>query len=82
MIEPVVIPWHRSSRCSSESACAEVAWTRSTGCESGSCAEVAAEPDRVLVRNSRRPHVVVEFDAAEWAAFLNGVTEGEFRVPQ
>lgn len=58
--------WRRSTRCSSESA----------------CVEVAIEPGRVQMRNSQRPDAVVEFDADEWATFLNGVTEGEFRAPQ
>lgn len=66
--------WRRSSWCESGS-CAEVAWTRSTYCD---CAEVAVKPDQVLVRNSQRPDVVVEFDVDEWTAFIHGAQMGEF----
>ena len=55
-------------------------WRTSSRCDTGSCVAVALEPDRVLVRNSQRPDVVVEFDTKEWAAFIHGAKEGEFDV--
>lgn len=58
----------------------EPTWRRSTRCGSGSCAEVVVESGRVLVRNSRRPDVVVEFDRDEWTAFLAGAEAGEFQL--
>ena len=54
-------------------------WRRSSRCDTGSCVEVDLTPDRVRVRNSQAPDVVVEFDAEEWAAFVAGVEVGEFR---
>ena len=72
--------WRRSSSCESGN-CAEVlVWRTSSSCDTGTCVAVVIEPDRVLVRNSQRPDVVVEFDAAEWTAFINGAKEGEFDV--
>ena len=53
-------------------------WLRSSHCDTGSCVEVHIAPDRVLVRNSQQPDVVVEFDPAEWRVFVAGVLDGEF----
>jgi len=62
MIEPVVIPWRRSSRCSSESA----------------CVEVLVEPGHVSLRSTQQRDRIVRFTADEWAAFAEGVRAGEF----
>lgn len=53
-------------------------WRRA--CESNACVEVGAGGDRILVRNSTRPDLVVEFTPVEWAAFLAGVRRGEFDI--
>jgi uncharacterized protein DUF397 len=50
-------------------------WRRSRRCTSGNCVEVARLDDRVLVRNSADPEVVVTFSRAEWDAFLAGADE-------
>jgi Domain of unknown function (DUF397) len=56
----------------------DVRWHRSTRCNSGTCAEVAADGADVWVRNSQRPETVATFDAGEWAAFVAGIKDGEF----
>lgn len=53
---------------------------RSSTCEASACAEVAVEPDVVLVRSSRDPDVVATFTAEQWRAFTVRVRDGEFDV--
>lgn len=54
-------------------------WTRPSICSSsGDCVEVAFQDERVLVRDSRRPSVILRFTHAEWRAFLDGAANGEF----
>lgn len=56
-------------------------WRRSTVCGAGpECVEVAARPGGgAAVRDSKDPDgSVLEFTAAEWAAFLAGVRAGQF----
>jgi hypothetical protein len=56
-------------------------WRRSTRCGSSACVEVAMERGSVLVRDSKDPHgPVLTFTPAEWAAFTEGVTAGEFKL--
>jgi hypothetical protein len=50
-------------------------WRRSSRCTTGDCVEVAKLDDRVLVRNSADPDVVVTFTHREWAAFLDGADD-------
>ena len=58
-----------------------VTWTRSSRCASSSCVEVAKlNDDEYLVRDSKNPDASpLTFTAAEWTAFVEGVTAGEFR---
>ncbi len=52
-------------------------WRRSTRCSSGSCVEVAATPDAVLVRDSKLAESpILHFDTAAWAAFLGAIKSG------
>jgi hypothetical protein len=40
-------------------------------------------PDVVLVRNSKDPNgPVLRFTRAEWEAFVGGVEDGDFHLPQ
>ena len=56
-----------------------IIWRKSTASGSGNCVEVAFADESVLVRSSRRPlGSVLCFSRQEWAAFLEGVTGGEF----
>lgn len=49
----------------------------------GNCVEVAMLPDVVLVRNSKDPNgPVLRFTRAEWEAFVGGVEDGDFHLPQ
>jgi hypothetical protein len=53
----------------------KLSWRRTSKCASGNCVEVAKAGDRVLVRNSAEPDVVVNFSTAEWVAFIDGSQE-------
>ena len=59
-------------------------WHKGTAsAQSGNCVEVAIVDESVLVRNSRYPlGPMLSFSRQEWAAFLEGVTNGEFTVDQ
>jgi hypothetical protein len=50
----------------------------------GGCVEVAAVPDgTVVVRHSRFPHLgELPFSRHEWTAFIRGVKDGEFDLPE
>lgn len=62
----------------------QVQWRKSSfsGADS-SCVELAFVPGGVALRDTKdrslAPHL---FDAAEWTAFLDGVRNGEFDLPQ
>lgn len=59
--------------------CIEVAFTKSSRCEGGSCVEVGHHGDDVLVRDGKDPDgPVLKFTRAEWEAFVAGVQAGEF----
>ncbi len=56
-------PWQKSSYCS----------------EQNGCVEVAQVGDSYAVRDRKNPQTaVLVFDRAEWMAFINGVKAGEF----
>ena len=59
---------------------ARVEWRKSSLSTTNGCVEVAFVGDRVAVRDSKQQGggPVLEFTAAEWAAFLGGVRDGEF----
>ena len=50
---------------------------RKARCESGNCAEVKVEGDRVYVRSSLN-HQLVTFTAGEWDTFKQAIKAGEF----
>jgi hypothetical protein len=57
----------------------ELRWTkalRSVG--TNACVELAADDDRVALRNSRDPDVVLRFTRDEMRAFLDGAAHHEF----
>ena len=55
-------------------------WQRSASCSGGQCVEVAKVADQYLIRDSKQPDVApLAFTEAEWVAFVQGVTAGEFR---
>jgi predicted secreted Zn-dependent protease len=57
-----------------------ITWRKSTASTANSaCVEVAFADELVLVRNSRDPLApALSFSRQEWAAFLEGVSNGEF----
>lgn len=55
-------------------------WRKSSFCEATSCVEVGRRFDGdVLIRNSQHPAYAIRFTQVEWAAFIEGLTHGEFR---
>ena len=44
------------------------------------CVEVSIEKNRVLVRNSRKKFIAIEFTPEEWEAFIRGVKQNEFNL--
>jgi hypothetical protein len=58
-------------------------WRKSSKSGSGNCVEVAFAGESVLVRSSRDPlSTVLSFSRDEWAAFLEGASNGEFAPDQ
>jgi Domain of unknown function (DUF397) len=54
-------------------------WRKSSRSSSGACVEVAPRRDTILVRDSKDPDgAMLTFDRAAFAAFIDGVTGGEF----
>jgi hypothetical protein len=53
-------------------------WRRSSFCAAGECAEVVRADDKVLVRSSHEPGVVVTYTPEEFRALLRGIQAGEF----
>ncbi|UQU64594.1 DUF397 domain-containing protein [Couchioplanes caeruleus] len=54
-------------------------WRRSSRCANGSCVEVAESEGQYFVRDSKAPDLPsLRFTAAEWAAFIDAVKQGEF----
>ncbi len=46
------------------------------------CVEVLHLEQHALVRHSRAPHgPILEFDRAEWLAFVHAVRDGQFDMP-
>jgi len=59
-----------------------MAWHKAQASNTGGCVEVDIRPDAVLVRDSKNPdEASLAFHYEEWAAFLNGVKNGEFDLP-
>jgi Domain of unknown function (DUF397) len=57
----------------------QVAWRKSTWCDTNSCVEVALVGSRIAVRDSKDKNgPVLAFTGPEWSAFLDGARRGEF----
>lgn len=71
--------WRKSTYSASNGQCVEVAFKRSSSCESSGCVEVAVG-DEVWVRDSKLGDAspVLNFTRAEWDAFTAGVRDGQF----
>jgi hypothetical protein len=57
---------------------------KSSFSNTGNCVEVAIHnSSRVAIRDSKSPGgKVLHFSASEWKAFLAGVRNGEFEIPE
>jgi Domain of unknown function (DUF397) len=67
-----------------DSAPADGEWRKSqaSNVTGGECVEVSLDEHAVQVRHSHRPTgPVLSFSQAEWNAFLIGVRNGEFDLP-
>ncbi|HEV8651717.1 MAG TPA: DUF397 domain-containing protein [Actinomycetes bacterium] len=54
-------------------------WRKSTLSTVNGCVEVAFVESHVAVRDSKERHgPILVFTAAEWAAFVHGVRDGQF----
>ena len=57
-------------------------WRKSSYSQNTNCVEVAPFADHVLIRNSRAQRgPTLVFTLAEWDAFVNGVSDGQFNFP-
>lgn len=57
------------------------AWRTSTFCDLNGCVEVALLDGEVAVRDAKdRGGPILVFTSQEWAAFLDGVRNGEFEL--
>lgn len=58
-------------------------WHKSLASGAGNCVEVKLDGAAVGVRDSKDPGgAVLRFTAPEWTAFLAGVRNGEFDLPE
>ena len=56
-----------------------LAWRVARGCDANSCVRVAAQGKTILIGDTKHPHgPVLSYDRAEWAAFIEGIRQGEF----
>ncbi|BCY05214.1 hypothetical protein L3i22_003020 [Actinoplanes sp. L3-i22] len=56
------------------------AWRKSSRCGTSTCVEVAKIDETYMIRDSKNPEAAaLSFTKAEWEAFVEGVTAGEFR---
>ena len=54
-------------------------WHTALSCDGGTCVEVAADQDTILIRNSRQPDgPLVEYTPEEWHEFVSGIKKGDF----
>ena len=60
-----------------------VDWHTSTFCATGNCLAAGVDGDTILVRDTKDPNgPVLTYSRAEWDAFLDGVTGGDFTFPK
>lgn len=57
----------------------ELSWRTARHCNGGSCVQVAASGDTVIIGDSKAPHgPVLTYSQSEWAIFVEGVRLGDF----
>jgi hypothetical protein len=60
-------------------------WRKSSfsGNGGGNCVDVAADDEKIYVRNSKNPgDAVVAFTQSEWRAFISGAKNNEFDLSE
>lgn len=75
----------KSSFCIGGLGCVEVSmpeFRKASICGLGACAEASVGSEKVLVRHSVNPEVVLSFTPEEWRVFVAGVKAGEFDLPE
>ena len=73
--EPDRIVWQKSSYSCANGGCVEVGWRTSSYCAGGPCVQVAAAPERVLVRDSKDPEgPALAVPTPAWRSFLHTLT--------
>jgi hypothetical protein len=81
----VSLPQWRKSTFSGTNGCVEVSlpeWRKSSRSHDSGCVEVAHQDGAVLVRDSKHPQgPVLRFTPREWEAFVAGVLDDEFSLP-
>lgn len=53
-------------------------WRKGRPCDGGTCVEVAAEGEEILVRTTVSPDAPIRLTRDEWSAFLASAKEGHF----
>jgi hypothetical protein len=72
------MPWEHAVRCGEDFMSTSAEWFKSTFSDSGNCVQVRLSGG-ASVRDSKDPSgPVLRFTEREWAAFLDGVRNGEF----
>lgn len=57
----------------------ELSWRVARKCNSGDCVRVAAQGDEIVIGSSKHlDGPVISYTRSEWAAFVEGVREGDF----
>jgi predicted secreted Zn-dependent protease len=56
-----------------------LSWRVARRCNGGACVQVAATSDGILIGSSLQPEgPVIACSPAEWAAFVEGIRQGDF----
>jgi len=55
-----------------------IPWHKGRPCDGGSCVEIAAAGEEVLLRSTESPEVLVTLSRGEWRDFLADAKEGRF----
>lgn len=53
-------------------------WRTSSFCSSSACLQIRRDGDRIAIRNTTRPEVVIVATPEEFRAWLDGARAGEF----
>ncbi len=54
-------------------------WHTALSCDGGTCVQVAADQNTILIRNSQQPDgPLIEYTSEEWLEFVSGIKNGDF----